>query len=253
MMLPLLPLFLFLVLPAQAVETIEHNIQSGETTSVESNQIDQEALNKKHAKNWGLSVDQWTRYQSYMDQTGKYFYEHLDPVFVSGLISTTEEERKALADLYAQQEYDRTQKLLDFDRAYRTAFKERYKDYPMFNLDNRAVKKGDQSTTRLPDVEPTDRVTLFVKTNCADCEAEFLKHYKGLGKRYPAGVALDVYFVGDATDEDLRAWAKRLQVNAEAVVAGTVTLSHDDRHAMFGAPKLPSAFLMRDNQVMGAL
>ncbi|RUM93767.1 MAG: TIGR03759 family integrating conjugative element protein [Thiothrix sp.] len=253
MMLRLLLLFLFLVLPAHAVETVEHDTQNGETTSIETRQIDQKSLNKKHAKNWGLSVDQWVRYQSYMDQTGKYFYKHLDPVFVSGLISSTEEERKALADLYAQQEYDRTQKLISFDRAYRAAFKKRYKDYPMFNLDNRAVKKGAQSSTRLPDVEPTDRITLFVKTNCADCEAEFLKHYKGLGKRYPAGVALDVYFVGDTTDKDIRAWAKRLQVRAEAVVAGTVTLSHDDRHSMFGAPKLPSAFLMRGNQVVGAL
>ena len=95
---------------------------------------------------------------------------------------------------------------------------------------------------------------MFVSDECSNkCELSFQRHYRGLGTRYPLGVSLDVYFVGDYTDEAIQDWAKRLEVNPDSVRTGAVTLNHDDRYTLFDKPKLPAAFLIRGGQVVDKL
>lgn len=212
---------------------------------------------EEQAALWQLSLEQWQRYESYMAQTGKYFYKHLDPVFVAGLIAENDRERREIAELYAQQEYDRTRRLIAFQDDFTRAMKKLHGDEPLVSLAKLENLLGDFSrrAKREGKPKPSDRVTLFITDGeCADCDSAFKTHYKRLGGRYPPGLVLDLYFVGTKDNGAIQAWARRMEIDPAMVRAGTITLNHDDdRYPRFGSPELPAAFLMREGKVVGRL
>ncbi len=211
----------------------------------------------EHAALWALTPEQWTRYETYMAQTGKYFYKHLDPVFVSGLIAESDAERLKLADLYNQQEYARVQQLVAFQTTAAIAFKQRYGDEPVMSLDKLYAlvnQPHPQRAAQAPPPSPTfgDRIALFIDNTCRRaCDRAFRRHYNVVRNRQ--GISLDIYFVGKTTDDAIQNWARRLKIDPKLVLTRVITLNHDDRHALFGAPRVPAAFLVRQNAVVGQL
>ena len=244
---------LSLALPVWAGDAPTRQAASTETGSVE---IESLARDKASAERWGLSLEQWQRYETYMEQEGRYFYDHLDPVFVAGLIAETDIERRQLAELYARQELERTRRLIAFQDDFTRAMKRLGADRMILSVAKMKELFGDSGKALAMDEQPKpgDRIALFVSSACGSrCEGVFSYHYRKLSKDYPANVSLDVYFVGKHTNAQIQGWARRLKIDRKLVQSGKVTLNHDDRYKDFGEPPLPAAFLVRGRQVVGRL
>ena len=52
------------------------------------------------AAHWGLTAEEVQRYHHYMAVEGQYFYRHLDPVMVLGLMETDPAKRTRYAEKY---------------------------------------------------------------------------------------------------------------------------------------------------------
>lgn len=74
-----------------------------EYTAVEYPRIER----AQFAEHWQLSLEEFDRYQQYMALEGRYFYAHLDPVTVLGVIETDPVRQQHYATLYLRQERQR--------------------------------------------------------------------------------------------------------------------------------------------------
>lgn len=66
-----------------------------------------EASAKELADHWGLKPEEVEKYRSYMRLEGRYFYAHLDPVMVLGIIEADPERRARYAEQYLEGERKR--------------------------------------------------------------------------------------------------------------------------------------------------
>ncbi len=199
---------------------------------------------------WGITEEDWRIYEVYMRGEGKYHYQQLDPVFVLGMIAKTESEKDDYAQKYAQQEFERTTRLLDFQERYNEQFNVLFGPLNAHNVDGSEGFTGNARST-----EETifgDRITLFVTTECSECSIQF----KRIQSTYKAGsgVSIDLFFVNDdITDDDIREWAYNNGILPEDVKNNHITLNHDDRHASFGSPSIPASYHVRKDKILGVL
>jgi integrating conjugative element protein (TIGR03759 family) len=75
-----------------------------------------EASPRALADHWGLPEDDIVRYRQYMQVEGRYFYAHLDPVMVLGLIETDPGRRARYAEKYLEGERRRIAEQTGFAR-----------------------------------------------------------------------------------------------------------------------------------------
>ncbi|HID51086.1 MAG TPA: hypothetical protein EYP41_03490 [Anaerolineae bacterium] len=240
-------LLFFLTSPLFAVD-IQHSDKSDHTIKLSDSEV---------AEHYGLSLEQYQKYKRYMEIEGKYHYAHMDPLFVSGLIAETEQERKQFAERFYNQELRRQANFLKFNDLFRAHGKKVRGDNPVVSIDKLSqLYNRDLRKWRTPAVKPQmgDRITYFVDKSCGQpCSQRFKYYLSQIGGKYPVGTAIDVYFIGYERKE-IESWARSVNINPDAVKAGTVTLNFDDRYEkVFGAPGLPAAFLVRNNQVLGKL
>ena len=66
------------------------------------------------AAHWGLTSEDVKRYHHYMAVEGQYFYRHLDPVLVLGLIETDPAQRTRYAEKYLEMERRRIEAQIRF-------------------------------------------------------------------------------------------------------------------------------------------
>lgn len=66
------------------------------------------------AAHWGLTAEEVKRYHHYMAVEGQYFYRHLDPVMVLGLIETDPAQRTRYAEKYLETERRRIEAQIRF-------------------------------------------------------------------------------------------------------------------------------------------
>ena len=66
------------------------------------------------AAHWGLTAEDVKRYHHYMAVEGQYFYRHLDPVMVLGLIETDPAQRTRYAEKYLETERRRIEAQIRF-------------------------------------------------------------------------------------------------------------------------------------------
>lgn len=190
---------------------------------------------------WDLSDEEYQRYLDLMEGPAKYDYAHLDPVMVLGIFARTESERTRLAELYAKQEFRRVQGLVLFDQAYTIAARKFYGHMPLIdtsrpnpwsNRKKKASPKNSSPLTAANEIEintlrlqPGDRLALFVTPDCSGC-VEFYQLARNKQSATP-GVALDIYFMGNVTDDQIRAWASKSRIKPSLVQEKLITLNHD--------------------------
>lgn len=145
------------------------------------------------AQRWGLTQEEWTRYQQLMKSERGIWSPGLDPLTALGVEANNAGERKRYAEMLARREYQRVEKELAFQRAYDDAWKRLY-----------------PTLAKLRD-SASGRIALLVRDNCPACEQQ-------LATLLQNGAPLDIWLAdSNGNDDKLRRWAQRHHIDPERV------------------------------------
>lgn len=178
---------------------------------------------------WGLSADEWRRYQQLRQGERGIWSPSLDPLTMLGVEATTDAERRKYAELLVQKEALRVEKELAFQRAYDAAWQRRC---PALSPVSDPVSSRPASTT--------SRLAVFVRDDCPVCDSR-------LAALLAAGNPLDIYLVDSHdNDQQLRRWGQKQHIDASRVKRGEITLNHDaGRWLHYGHGKMPAVLEKR--------
>ncbi|MGH2707272.1 MAG: TIGR03759 family integrating conjugative element protein [Actinomycetota bacterium] len=178
----------------------------------------------EQSKRWGLTVEDWQRYERLMTGPRGTWSPHLDPVTALGVHAESDAERRRYAEILVRLERERTVHELAFERMVQQVKRDLYPNDLPFDpakIEELLV----QARTREPPFRAGDRLLLFVNLECADCN-RLIQHLVGEVQSLP-GLHLDVYAVGPVRDEDIQGWARQLKLPQALVAQGRLTLNQD--------------------------
>ncbi|MBH2988233.1 TIGR03759 family integrating conjugative element protein [Serratia ureilytica] len=212
--------------------------QAAQQTTIENSQstlseIQQSQANKtaQQGRQWGLSGEEYQRYQQLMDGPRGTQSPGLDPLTALGIEAQSDTERKKYAQLWVKQEFARTEKELKFQREVDAAW-QRLGVLPV-NMGNAAGIAHDTG----------GRLALFVKAkDCGQCDARLAAV---LADNRP----VDIYLVDSkGNDSLLREWARAHHITVDKVRARQITLNHDGgRWMKFGNGLMPVVLQQGEN------
>lgn len=166
---------------------------------------------QQQAQQWGLSDNDWSRYQTMMKGSRGIMSPGLDPLTALGVETDNSAERRRLAELWVRHEYQRSEKELAFQREINAAWLRLYPETLAVNMGSNAAGIAHDTQGRL---------ALFVKENCTRCDARLAAV---LADNRP----VDIYLVGGSSDEGIRTWAIKHNIPVEKVRSRQITLNHD--------------------------
>ena len=213
----------------------------GQTTNVAQSALNQQNLitnqvkNQTHetlAQEWGLTEAEWIRYEALRQGERGVWSPDLDPITVLGIEAQNDAEQAHYAKLLAKKMYERVEKEFLFQRAYDKAFAELYPGQMPFNIEPH-ISQGN------------GRVIYFTRLdNCEKCESDVNRILSHVDNKTP----IDIYFVGNITDNAIQQWAKKHRIDPQKVNQRLVTLNHDTGNWLHYADgKIPSAFQVQRN------
>ncbi len=187
------------------------------------------------AKHWGLDKGE---YQHYLDlirgPLGKWS-PSIDPLLALGMFAKTPQQEQRYAELYARQEFDLTERALQFQQAYRTAFERLYPNVgvvdhqllsPYFmHKQQKATMRETKRLAKNRFVEG-DRLLLFVPATCRQCLSVINQLVNLLSGTQQSGV--DVYIRDALDDEAVRAWATGHGIKAASLNGQQLSLNRDE-------------------------
>ncbi|EGJ4574908.1 TIGR03759 family integrating conjugative element protein [Escherichia coli] len=168
------------------------------------------------AQEWGLSAEEYARFEALMKGRRGIQSPGLDPLTTLGIEARSDEERRRLAEKWVQQEFARAEKELAFQREVDAAWKRLYGQILPVSLGTAGATAGMVQGTA------PRRQALFVQAeNCRACDARLATLLAG---KQP----FDIYVLGTQGDDNrLRAWARQKNIPAERVRKREITLNHD--------------------------
>lgn len=168
------------------------------------------------AQEWGLSAEEYARFEALMKGRRGIQSPGLDPLTTLGIEARSDEERRRLAEKWVQQEFARAKKELAFQREVDAAWKRLYGQILPVSLGTAGATAGMVQGTA------PRRQALFVQAeNCRACDARLATLLAG---KQP----FDIYVLGTQGDDNrLRAWARQKNIPAERVRKREITLNHD--------------------------
>ena len=181
------------------------------------------------AAEWGLSEQEWNRYEDLKKGARGIWSPNLDPLTTLGIEATSEAERMKYARLLARKEFERVDKELRFQRAYDAAFKELYPH----------VKPIQDDVSNVSNMESVPgRLLLFTQINdCKRCDTM-------LSKLLAKDLDIDIYLIdSDANDNKIRDWAVKHRIDVNKVRNRQITLNHHNKSfLLFNDGKIPAIF-----------
>lgn len=187
------------------------------------------------AKLWGLDRKEYQRYLNLMrGPLGKWNPE-LDPLLALGMFAESPQQERRYAELYAQQEFELTERTLQFQQAYRSAFERLYPNAAM--LDQRLLAPyfaHQQQKSTMRDAKRSvqsrfvdgDRLLFFASQSCRECLSLINQLVGLLSNTQQSGV--DVYIRDAQNDESVRAWANARQIKTAWLNNRHLTLNRDE-------------------------
>ncbi|NQD91197.1 TIGR03759 family integrating conjugative element protein [Pseudomonas sp. CrR25] len=170
---------------------------------------------EQQARDWGLSIEEWTRYRDLMQGPLGVYSPNIDPLTALGIEARSDQERQRYAELQVAAEAQRVEKLLAYQRAYDDAWQRLHADMPRVILPD----AGAAFSPVVP--AASGRLAVFVQDACPVCDQATLR-------LQAAGREFDTYVVGSGADDArIRAWAQRIGIDPAKVRSGQVTLNHD--------------------------
>ncbi len=203
--------FCLLLVSGAASAEVANSSTSNSATLQTLQEKSTQLQSRQSAQQWGLSDTEWQKYQQLMQGKRGVQSPGLDPLTTLGVESDSSSERRRLAELWVKEEYQRTEKELAFQREVNAAWSRLYPNALSVNMGNAAGIAHDSS----------DRLALFVRENCARCDARLAAV---LADNRP----VDIYLVGsDGKDDTVRQWAVSHNIPVDRVRSRQVTLNHD--------------------------
>lgn len=199
--------------------------------------VGQSRLNENRWSEWGLTEQDWTRYEELKNGPQGVWSPNLDPLTMLGIEARSESERTRYAELLARKEFERNEKILAFQLAYDQAFTRLYPNILPFRVD----ENGQVS------VAPTssNRIIYFTRSDCGKkCSDDLKKLFAHAGNN-----PVDIYLVdSEQSDEKIRKWAMDNQIDVAKVRSRQITLNHDKGLWLKNANgKMPIAFRIIGN------
>ena len=183
----------------------------------------------KQAASWGLTEQEWTRFEQIQAGPRGFWSPNLDPLTALGVEAETDQERQRYAELQVALEAKRAERELAYQNAYTAAWA---KLFPGLLPIQGMASPSPASSAVMP------RHALFVEDHCPACTAE-------AQRLQSSDMAFDIYLVGSqGLDERVRSWARQADVDPAKVQRRQITLNHDrGRWFSLGAPgPLPATF-----------
>lgn len=208
-----------------------HAADTRQTMMVPS--IDQ-ASDTARARAWHLSRKEWDRYKSVMKGPRGLWSPELDPLWVLGIHAQTAAERTRFAELAVQQEHDRIEGELAFQREWTAAWKRLYGDEPMIDVRKLGlgVDKGRGGAAR----GQSKQVYLFVSSSdCPNCDSKVKQWLRSV--RGTPGMTLHIFLSGADRANWIRGQGMESLVRAGRVIvqpAGNVLVK------LMGGKALPA-------------
>lgn len=195
--------------------------------------LDRQPAVATQARVWGLTDDEWAKFEQLQAGPRHYWSPQLDPLTSLGVEADSEQERQRYAELQVRLEAKRTERELAYQKAYTAAWARLFPG--MLPVQGLAEESATSSNSRY---------ALFVEEHCPACATNTQQWLH-------AGARLDVYLVGSqGNDANLRHWARGAGITPAQVSSGQVTLNHDrGRWFALGATRpLPARFQQVDGK-----
>lgn len=212
----------------------------GDTTTAQSLTQDTQSipLERSHtaqAANWGLTEQEWTRFEQIQAGPRGFWSPNLDPLTALGVEAQTDQERQRYAELQVALEAKRAERELAYQNAYTAAWAKLFPGLlPIQGMASPSPASSAVST----------RPGLFVENHCPACNVE-------AQRLQSSDTAFDIYLVGSqGEDERVRRWARQAEIDPVKVQRRQITLNHDrGRWFSLGAPgPLPATFQQVNGQ-----
>ena len=170
------------------------------------------------ARVWGLSDQEWRKYQQVMSDQRGIWSPGLDPITALGVSADTAAERKRYAELYVRTEFERTRKELAFQLAVDNAWARLYPETP--RIGTRAAAKVA--------LQGVSRYALIVSPDCGECTELLEQRIDSMMTEATEGV--DVHVVGTGNDDEvLRRWVAAQPALIAALKSGRATVNHGNQ------------------------
>ncbi|KKX67460.1 TIGR03759 family integrating conjugative element protein [Pseudomonas putida] len=189
----------------------------------------------EQAANWGLTEQEWTRFEQIQAGPRGFWSPNLDPLTALGVEAQTDQERQRYAELQVALEAKRAERELAYQNAYTAAWT---KLFPGLLPIQGMASPPPTSSVAAP------RQALFVEDHCSACTAE-------AQRLQSSNTAFDLYLVGSqGEDERVRSWARQADIDPAKVQRRQITLNHDrGRWFRLGASgPLPATFQQVNGQ-----
>lgn len=225
-----------ILIPAQAATTTAatttsasasaSDTENSQTLQSQQSQSQAQTLHQQ-AEDWGLSTEEYQRYQQLMTGPRGIQSPGLDPLSVLGIEATNPAQRREYAEKWVRQEFARTQKELTFQREINAAWQRLYPDVLSVTMSH-----GNAGGIAH---DSGGRLALFVKAaDCPSCDAR-------LAAVLADDRPVDIYLVDSHNDDTyLRNWARDHHIPVQKVRSRQITLNHDSgRWQRFGNGRMP--------------
>lgn len=199
------------------------------STSFAQNQVDTTTRDtsvrdlQRAAAEWGVSQEEYIRYQELMSGSRGVWSPDGDPLMVLGAHARTSDERRRFAELFVRKEYERVVGELEFQKAVDQAWKRLFPE-------QRRVELAPGVTKVLNDNQEPVRFALVVERDCSAC-LPAVRTYSRKVARDESLQALDIY-VRDTEGDDtaLRAFVDGSGIPVELIRASRVTVNHGETY-----------------------
>lgn len=182
---------------------------------------------------WGLTDQEWTRFEEIQRGPRGYWSPNLDPLTTLGVEARDDSERQRYAELQVRLEAARAERELAYQRAYDKAWQRLYPGLLPI--------QGATTPLHSPVVS---RLALFVGQDCEPCRQRARQLQAG-------GTAFDLYLVDSQNDDRLlRDWARQTGIEPARVQRRQITLNHDQGlwQRLGKDAQLPASFQQREGR-----
>lgn len=195
------------------VSLLSHAVSAADSSNVDETRVSHtKATNSVEQRLWGLSDQEWTRYQLLMQGPRGTWSPNLDPVSVLGIYAKTNAERKRYAEWLAKLEHARLGKEIAFQREYDAAFSRLFPEAKVIGA------KWDELRFYAPVTAASERWVPRLLARSLNTK-------------------VDIYLSG-ADDAAIRHWAEQYRIPADKVRARRITLNHQPSSIPFDRPTL---------------